>query len=103
MAKHRRGSVNPVMSKVALVGGAAVICGGVALTGAGAANAQPNVELGHPGTFINHQIGHLGTFLNHQAGDAGNFFSVQGGRAGAFALDQTGHTVSGLLNSLAGK
>jgi hypothetical protein len=107
MAMNRKGAVNRVLSKVALVGGTAVVSCGIAISGAGMASAAPgetiDQQIGHAGSYYNHQIGQLGTFLNHQVGKAGTYYSVQAGRAGSFALKQTGRTVKGLINSLLGK
>lgn len=104
MAMQRKGGL---LSRIALVGGTAVVSAGIALSGAGMASAAPgetiDQQIGHAGTYYNHQLGHLGTFLNHQVGHAGTYYSVQTGRAGAYALKQTGRAVSGLLNSLLGK
>ena len=85
-----------MLSRIAYVGGAAIVSCGIALGGAGMASAAPgdtiDQQIGHAGTYYNHQLGHLGTFLNHQVGHAGTYYSVQTGRA-----------IKGLLNSLLGK
>ncbi len=97
MTMHRKDSVHRVLSKIALVGGTAVVSTGIAFSGAGMASADTghttlDKQIGDAGWYYNHQIGHFGTFINHQIGHAGTYYSVNAGRA-----------VKGLLNSLLGK